>query len=254
MKIVIPIQVVPDSVEEIIINDGENGFDLEEIAWIINEFDDHAIEQGIILKEKIEAEVVVAAVGGEFADDGLFTAAAKGADRLIRINVDLASDEINNHALARIFKTLIEEEQPDLILTGVSNYNGFDGAMGALLAEYLGMPYVGYVSGIDVEGASASILKDYPGGVKMKYKAELPVVIGISSSENPPRYVPISKIRQAMKISSVEDQDGDLDLSGGLNINRMYEPEKGGRAEMLSGDLKDIADRIVEIIKTWGVI
>lgn len=254
MKIVIPVQVVPDSVEEIVINDAENGFELEEIAWIINEFDDHAIEQGIILKEKTGAEVVVAAIGGEYADDGLFTAAAKGADRLIRIDIDLASDEINNHALARIFKTIVEEEKPDLILTGVSNYNGFDGPVGAILAEYLALPYIGYVSGVDLEGVSALVFKDYPGGVKAKYKTALPVVLGISSSEAPPRYVPISKIRQAMKTSLVEDQDGVLDLAGGLSIDRIYEPEESGRAEFITGDLKDIADRIVEIVKDQGLI
>ena len=254
MKIVIPVQVVPDGVEEIVINKEKNGFELEEIVWILNEFDDHAIEQGIILKEMTGAEVVVVAVGGELADDALFTAAAKGADRLIRVNVDFASEDVNNHALARIFKTIIEEEKPDLILTGVSNHNGFDGAMGALLAEYLGMPYIGYVSGIDIEKMSAFVLKDFPGGVKVKYEAVIPAVLGISSSEKPPRYVPISKVRQAMKTSSLEEKDGNLELSGGLKIDRMYEPEVSGRAEILSGSLKDIADRIVEIIKSQGLI
>ena len=254
MKIVIPLQLVPDGVEEIVINKEKNGFELEEIVWILNEFDDHAIEQGIILKEKTGAEVVVVAVGGELADDALFTAAAKGADRLIRVNVDFASEDVNNHALARIFKTIIEEEKPDLILTGVSNNNGFDGAMGALLAEYLGMPYIGYVSGINIEKMSAFVLKDFPGGVKVKYEAVIPAVLGISSSEKPPRYVPISKVRQAMKTSSLEEKDGNLELSGGLKIDRMYEPEVSGRAEILSGSLKDIADHIVEIIKSQGLI
>jgi electron transfer flavoprotein beta subunit len=254
MKIVIPVQLVPDRVEEIVINKNKSGFELGDIAWILNEFDDHAVEQGIILKEKKGAEVVVVAAGGELADDALFTAAAKGADRLIRVNVDFAADNINNHALAKIFKTIIEGEKPDLILTGVSNHNGFDGAIGALLAEYLGMPYIGYVSGVTLEGKSVVVLKDYPGGVKAKLESALPIVLGISSSELPPRYVPISKVRQAMKTSTAEDMDGEIDLSGGLEIDRMYEPEVSGGAEILTGSVKEIANRIAEIVKSNGLI
>ncbi len=175
MKIVIPVQIVPDRVEEIVINQNNNGFELEEIVWILNEFDEYAIEQGIILKEKFGAEVVVIAAGGELADEGLFTAAAKGADRLIRLNLDFATNEVNNHALARIFKLIIDEEKPDLILTGVSNPNGFDGALGALLAEYLNIPYIGYVSGVDIDNNNAYVLKDYPGGIKVKFEAALPL-------------------------------------------------------------------------------
>lgn len=254
MKIVIPIQVVPDRVEEIVINAKKNGYELEEIAWILNEFDEHAVEQGILLKEKNGVEVVVVAAGGELADDGLFTAAAKGADRLVRVNIDFSTEEINNHALARIYKKIIEEEKPDLVLTGVSNHNGYDGVLGALMAEYLGYSYVGYVSGVEMGETSATVLKDFPGGVKAKLEVKFPAVLGISSSESAPRYVPISKVRQAMKTSSVEDMDGEIDLSGGLKIDRMYEPEVSGRAEILSGNLKDIADRIVEIVKSKGLI
>ena len=254
MKIVIPVQVVPDRVEEIVINKQKTGFELGDIAWILNEFDEHAIEEGILLKEKFGAEVVVIAAGGELAEDGLFTAAAKGADRLIRLNLDFRESYVNNHALAKAFFAVINEEKADLVLTGVSNPNGFDGSVGALLAEHMGVAYIGYVSGTEISGNSVLVLKDYPGGVKAKIEAEFPVVLGISSAHQPPRYVPISKVRQAMKTSSLEDMDAEIDLTGGLSSDLMYEPEVTGKAEMLNGNLKDIADRIAEIIKSQGLI
>ncbi len=254
MKIVIPVQVVPDRVEEIVINKQKSGFELEEIAWILNEFDDHAIEEGILLKEKNGAEVVVVAAGGELAEDGLFTAAAKGADRLIKVNIDFTTDCVNNHALARAFHSILQEEHADLVLTGVSNPNGFDGSVGVLLAEHLGVPYIGYVSGVEIAGNKAMVLKDFPGGIKTLLEVDLPAVLGISSAHEPPRYVPISKVRQAMKTSSLEEVDAELDLTGGLVSDQMYEPETGGGAEMLNGNLKDIADRIAEVIKSHGLI
>jgi electron transfer flavoprotein beta subunit len=254
VKILIPIQVVPDPVEEIVINKTGSNFDLAEIAWILNEFDDHAIEEGILLKEKFGAEVLIVAAGGEPAEDGLFAAAAKGADRLIKLSMDFRDNEVNNHALAKAFFTVIDAEKPDLVLTGVSNPNGFDGPLGALLAEQMGVPYVGYVSGVEVTGSTVVAFKDYPGGVKAKLEVELPVVLGISSAHEPPRYVPISKVRQAMKTTPVEDLDVEVDLAGGLSSDRMYTPEVTGRAEMLTGNLKEIADRIAEIIKSQGLI
>ena len=254
MKIIVPVQLVPDLVEELVINKDGNGFDFDELAWIINEFDDHAVEQAILIKEKAGAEVIILAPGWDEAEDALFTAAAKGADRLIKVDVDFEDEGINNHALARIFKPIIEAEKPDLVLTGVSNHNGTDGAVGALLAAYLGLPYVGYVSAVSVGDGKAIVQKDYPGGLKARLEVNLPAVLGIASSETPPRYVPVSKVRQAMKTSKIDEEEGELDLNGGLAAERMYKPEAAGRAEMIEGHLDDIIDRLVEIIKDQGLI
>lgn len=254
MKIMVPVQLVPDLVEELEFNKLKNGLDFENLAWILNEFDDHAVEQAILLKEKVGAEVVV--VGADWAemDDALFTALAKGADRLIKVSADYEGEGVNNHALARVFKPVIEAEKPDLILTGVSNHNGMDGVLGALLAEGLGIPYVGYVSGVKVDGAKAIVQKDYPGGLKASMEVTLPAVLGISSAEKPPRYVPISKVRQAMKTGRIDEQEGELELSGAVPAIVMYEPESAGKAEMIEGHLDEIINRLVAIIKEQGLL
>ena len=254
MKIAVTTQIVPDPIEEIVINAQKNGFELEEIAWILNEFDDHAIEEAILLKEEIGAEVVVIAAGGEPAEEGLFTAAAKGADRLVKMDVDFSSELVDNHSLARLFASVLAEEKPDLVLTGVSNPNGFDGPVGSLLAAHLGIPYIGYVSKVEISDNKAIVYKDYPGGVRSKLEADLPMVLGISSAHEPPRYVPISKVRQAMKTATLEEADVAMEPSSGLTISEMYEPETSGHAEMINGNLKDIADQIVSIIKSQGLV
>ncbi len=253
MKIIVPIQMVPDLVEDLVIADDGSGFEKDDLAWILNEFDDHAIEQAILLKEKAGAEVMLLAPDWDEVDDALFAAAAKGADRLVKIEAEF-EEGCNNHALARIFKPIIAAEKPDLILTGVSNHNGMDGALGALLAEHLGLPYVGYVSGVKLQNSTALVQKDYPGGLKASLEVTLPAVLGISSSEFPPRYVPVSKVRQAMKTSKIDTEEGEIDLSGGLAVDRMYEPVIAGKAEMISGDLDEIIDRLVAIIKEQGLI
>ena len=162
---------------------------------------------------------------------------------------------VNNHALARVTASTLKEIQPDLILTGVQAHDDLDGSVGPLLAEFLGMPYVGYVSGVTVSDGKAIVRKEYPGGLIADMKVKLPAVLGIQAAEEPPRYVAVSKVRQAMKGASIEEKDiAELDPSGAVEVERMYQPEVGERATMIGGDEEEVAEKLVEIFKEIGVV
>src|SRR4030042_411508 len=185
MNIIVPVKLVPDLVEELTIDASGTALDTAWLRLIINEFDDHAIEQAILLKERTGAHVTVLSTNVEGVEDILFTAAAKGADRLIKINGDLESG-VNNHALARAMASIIRDLKPDLILTGVQAHNDLDGSIGPLLAEHLGMPYIGYVSGVNVSGENVIVRKEYPAGLIGEMQALLPALLGIQAAEQPP--------------------------------------------------------------------
>ena len=220
---------------------------------IINEFDDHAIEQGILLKERGGGTVTLVVPEFDGADDVLFTAAAKGADRLIKITGDFIA--ANNHALAHCVAGLIKDSQANLILTGVQAHNDLDGAVGPMLAESLGLPYVGYISSVAINDGKVTIHKEYPGGLLAEMEVALPAVLGIQVSEEPPRYVAVSKVRQAMKDSSIEEQDAsDLDPDGGAAVGRMFQPEATSHAEMITGDPEEVTDKLVSLFKELGVL
>jgi len=190
----------------------------------------------------------------EGADDVLFAAAAKGADRLIKV-VGNFEEGVNNHALARGLAAILKDLQPDLVLTGVQAHDDLDGSVGPLLAEQLGMPYVGYISGVEVSGGQAAARKEYPGGLIAEMAVTLPALLGIQAADEPPRYVPISKIRQAMKSASIEELDvPELDPSGAPAVSRMFEPEAGERATMIEGDEEEIAERLIEIFQEAGIL
>ncbi len=253
MKIVVPIKFVPDLVEELTIDPSGAALDSTWLRLIINEFDDHAVEQAILLKERGGGQVIVSTIESEGADDFLFTAAAKGADQLIKLTGDFTG--VNNHALARAYTDLLKELNPDLVLTGVQAHNDLDGSAGPLLAEYLGMPYVGYVAGITVADGSVIARKEYPGGLIAEIEVKLPAVIGIQAAEQPPRYVAYSKIRQVMGTAKIEERPiADLNLDGGVSVSRMFQPEAAERAEMIDGDADAVAEKIVAIIKEVGVL
>jgi len=253
MNIVILVKLVPDLVEELTIDTSGKALDTAWLRLIINEFDDHAVEQGILLKESGGGQVTVVAPDIEGVDDVLFTAAAKGADRLIKVKGDFTG--INNHALARVFAEIVKELKPDLVLTGVQANNDLDGSLGPLLAGCLETPYVGYISGVSLGDGKSKVRKEYPGGLIAEMDVTLPAVLGIQAAEKPPRYVAVSKVRQMMKTSTIEERTtANLEMAGGPTISRMFQTEAGQRATMLTGSPDEVATRLVDIFKELGVL
>lgn len=254
MNVLVPIKMVPDLVEELVIDQTGKRLDLDWVRWKPNEFDDHAVEQAILIKETQGGQVTIIVPDMEGAEDALFTAAAKGADRLVKLTGEFPEDS-NNHALAQILAKYLPELQPDLILTGVQAHNDLDGSLGPLLAEYMGLPYLGYVSGIELEGSKAIVRKEHPGGVIAEMEILLPAVLGIQAAEQPPRYVAFSRIRQAMKTATLDEyQVQNLEPYGAGEVIQMKQVESSERAEMFEGDADQVADRIIHVLYELGVL
>jgi electron transfer flavoprotein beta subunit len=253
MKIAVPVKFVPDLVEELTVDPSGNKLDSSWLRQIISEFDDHAVEQAILIKEKQGGQVVVAATDADGVDDFLFTAAAKGADELIKFTGDFSN--LNNHALARLYSNLMKEIKPDLILTGVQAHNDTDGALGPLLAENLGIPYVGYIAGVQPSQDQVLVKKEYIGGLVAEMSIKLPAVLGIQVAEQPPRYIAYSKIRQVMSTAKIIEKTAqDLGPSSAVVITRMYQPESTEHATMLEGSTEVVAEKLIGIFKELGTL
>ncbi|MBI3950488.1 MAG: electron transfer flavoprotein subunit beta/FixA family protein [Acidobacteria bacterium] len=282
MNIIVLLKQVPDLVEELEVDESGTALDRSWLRFILNEFDDHALEQALLLKEQHGGQVKVLALDRGDVDDTLFTALAKGADWAAKITGDF-DQGVDSHTAARIFQTIIADMPHDLILTGVQAIDDLDGQTGAILATYLGLPYVGVVSGIRLDDSErvATVTKEYPGGVLAEFSVKLPAVLGIQAAAQPPRYVPVARIRQAMKTAQIEEiaapdvlamnwmpqglsaqpdvgvtlQDGGLPVEGrGLPVRRMFKPEVAGHAEIISGSLEEAVSRIIDILSEKGLV
>lgn len=254
MNIVVPFKMVPDLVDELNVDELGTGLDTAWLRLIISEFDDHAIEQAILLKEQGSAQVTVLGPETEGVEYVLFTAAAKGADRLIRFSTSLEA-RWSSHALAQSIVQNIRDLQPDLILTGVQAHTDLDGSLGPLLAERLGMPYVGYVSGVEVADGTVRVKKEYPGGLAGEMEVRLPAVLGIQAAARPPRYVAVSKVRESSRTAKVEQLTlPDSTVAGRAKVLRMFKPEVASRAQMIEGSPGEVADRLLVIFKEIGVL
>jgi electron transfer flavoprotein beta subunit len=254
MNIIVPIRLVPDLVEELKVAADGLSLDPDWLRLKLNEFDDHAIEQAILLKERGLGEVTVIALGAAEVDDALFTAAARGVDRLIKLTYE-EEQPVNNHALARRLAPLVQELNPGLILTGVQAHNDLDGSLGPYLAELLEIPYIGYVSAVKVRDGVATVYKEFPGGVLAELETYPPAVLGIQAAEQPPRYVAFSKIRQAAKNTPLDARPaGEIASGGDALLQRLFPPDSAGKAEMIPGDAETVAARLVEIFLQAGAM
>ena len=148
-EIVVIARLVPDLVEELEIAPSGTALDLSWLRLIINEFDNHAIEQAIILKEKSGANVTIISPEAEGVEDMLFTTAAKGADRLIKLT-GIGEEKPTNQSLAKTLAGMVKDINPDLVLNGVQAHDDVTGDLAPQLADLLDMPYIGYISGVSL--------------------------------------------------------------------------------------------------------
>jgi len=184
----------------------------------------------------------------------LFTTAAKGADRLIKLT-GLDEEKPTNLSLAQALTKIIREINPDLVLNGVQAHDDISGDLAPLVADLMDLPYVGYISGVSLEDGKAKAFKEYPGGVLAEMEITLPAVLGIQASEEPPRYVAISKVRQMMGTATIEEIAGEgLEVEHEFTIDRMYLPEAAEKAEMLKGSEEEIAQKLSSILKDLGLL
>ena len=259
MDIIVLLKQVPDLVEELQIDASGAALDREWLRFRLNEFDDHALEQALLLKESHGGRVTVLALDAGDVEDTLFTALAKGADAALKI-VGASEGGVSSHAASEIFKAVIGDRPRDLVLTGVGAIDDLDGQVGPILACAMNVPYVGVVSAVEMGegGRSAVVRKEHPGGIFSEIAVTLPAVLGIQAAAKPPRYVPIAKIRQAMKSSTIEEVpapgEGAPPGAPGLRVRRMFMPEAGGHAEMISGSPAEIASKVAAILVEKGVL
>ena len=125
-----------------------------------------------------------------------------------------------------------------------------DGQLGVLMASFLGIPHVSVVSAVEQKGGKLTILKEYAGGVMGRFEAAGKVVLGVQAARTPPRYAPVTRVRQVMQEAKIEEFEADAGgIASGSTVRRMFTPERGEGAKMLAGDTDEIADQIVALIK-----
>jgi electron transfer flavoprotein beta subunit len=253
MNIIVPIKQVPDLVEELEVDSSGRDLNREWLKFKLNEFDDHALEEALLMKEEQGGTVTAIAIDGDDIEKSLFAASAKGADRIVKVTGNF-NGTVSSHQAAKALSNVISSMEYDVVMTGVQAADDRDGQVGVLLAHYLGIPHVSVVTGVTVSGNSLTVNKEYGGGVMAQFEVNPPVVLGIQAASQTPRYVPVARVRMAMKRASLDEVDGgDASVEIGSSVKRMFKPTHGAGAEMLEGSASDQANRIIDILKEKGI-
>lgn len=251
MKIAVLLRAVPDPVEELELDGAD--LDRDFLGYVLNEFDDHALEEGLLLKEETGGTLTVFALGtADEVEQMLHTAIAKGADSARKLGDDL--DVVDAHAQAAVFVEALSDGGYDLVLSGVQASDELDGQVVMLVAAGLGLPHVSVVVGTQANDGSLRVTKEYWAGITADYDVRLPAALGIQTAREAPRYVAVARIRQAQESGALEKVDIDQpENASGVEITDMRLPEVGEGAEMIDGDEEAAADKILEILQAAGV-
>ena len=246
----------------------DDDFDIEGTAideryltYDLNEWDNYAVEEAVQISEaRDNVEVVTVTVGPERTDEVIRQALAKGADRAVRVWDDTLSDAgvLDPATKAKLVAAVADEEDPDLVLTGVQSADYSFGATGVALAAELGYEWAAVVNTLELDGETASVHRELEGGVEELTDVELPAVLTIQTGINDPRYASLRGIRQAqskpLDVKTLEDVGvaaEDLPLS--LTLSSLYEPETEGEATLFEGSAEETAGELADLLHEKGV-
>ena len=251
MNILVFVKHVPDTETRVKVAPDGLHLDLGEANFVINPYDEFAVEQGLQLREKLGGEVTAVTVGGEEAVKSLRQALAMGADKAVLCS-DAGFDEADAWATARILAAAAAKIPYDLILCGKHGVGGDNQQVGSLVGQLLGIPAVTVVTGMELEGTSLTLKREVEGGTEV-VKASLPALVSCQKGLNEPRYPSLKGIMAAKKKEVTTWKTADLGLApealaGAFALKRMELPPPRPAGRLLSGDIPAQVQELVKLL------
>ncbi|CDG33190.1 MULTISPECIES: electron transfer flavoprotein subunit beta/FixA family protein [Acetobacteraceae] len=244
MKVLVPVKRVVDyNIKPRVAADG-SGVETQGVKMSMNPFDEIALEEALRLREKGQAdEVVAVTIGAQVAQDVLRTAMAMGADRAILIQTDA---EVEPRAVSSLLKAVVEKEQPGLVSMGKQAIDDDMNATGQMLAARLGWPQGTFASKVEIADGRVEVAREVDGGTET-VSLSLPAVITADLRLNEPRYASLPNIMKARKkpLETIEAGSLGVDLTPHLKIVSVAEPP-----ERKAGVIVETVEELVEKLKT----
>lgn len=250
MKIIVSIKQVPARDSQLRIQASGRWIEESDLNFEINEPDAYALEEALQLKEKHGGEVIALCAGPARASQAIREALAKGADRAIHIEEE-ALASFDTLGIAKLLAQACAPERPDLILTGLQSDDLGYGQTGVVLAELLGLPHATIVMAVETTGSGIRVKRELEGGWFQHVDLPLPAVLTIQSGINKLRYATLMGIKKAKTKEVKRLTSGELGVSpsASASIDRVYLPQHSKHTEVLDGDPKEAAAKLVEKLK-----
>jgi electron transfer flavoprotein beta subunit len=249
MKIYVCVKHVPDSAATITIRE-KNQID-ESVTFLLNPYDEHAVEEAARLNAKTEgSEVVAVTVGKEAAITTLQSALAMGADRGILIQTDNRPDSI---LTARALKAAIQQDgKPDIIFTGKESIDSEGMQTMFRLAAALDMPVATNVVALSIDQNKAVVACELEAGVKQLLEMPLPCIIGAGKGLNKPKYPTFIDIRKAKKKKITQIDLASLPIeapSARMDILELKPAVEQRQPKELKGSPEETVRQLIAVLK-----
>ncbi|HET7658201.1 MAG TPA: electron transfer flavoprotein subunit beta/FixA family protein [Bacillales bacterium] len=241
-----------DTEEKIVINNGRISDD--DAEYIINPYDEYAIEEAIQLRDEHGGEVTVVTVGAEDAEKELRTALAMGCDKAVLIDIEEDVESQDPYTTSQTLAKYFADKDYDLILGGNVAVDNGTGQVGPRLAELLDIPHVATITDIAIDGDKVSIVRDAEGDEE-KIETSLPLLVTTQQGLNDPRYPSLPGIMKAKKkpLDTFELDDLDLeeeDVVAKTETIERFLPPKKEAGRILDGELDDQVKELVKLLRS----
>jgi len=252
MNIVVCCKSVPGLVTDLKVGADGKSLQYQSQLLAINECDEYALEEALVLKKAHGGQVTVISMGGIKSQDVLYYSLAKGADKAVRVDCDSHDPRIASTALAAALKKL----EFDLVLTGTQSRDTLGGQVGVAAASLLGLPFAYAVVGIEVpDGTTIIARKELGGGRFADVGLQLPALLCVQTGIQPLTFVPPARRIRARQQPVRSFSLGDLGLQAealapkGYLILDVRPPERSQQAELLQGSAQEIAVALLTKIR-----
>ena len=254
MHVVVCVKHVPDTEAPIRIRADGRGVEESGLNFVMNYYDEHAVEEGLRIKERAGGTVTVITAGPARAVEALRAALAMGADQAIHIQ-DPALETLDDLGVARVLAAAIAPLPHDLVLCGklATDYN--TSVVGPALAEYLGMPQATAVTRLELGEGRATAHREVEGAVEV-VEVALPAVVTVERNINEPRYPSLPGIMKAKRTPVTVETLADLgvtpDAAGGarrIELLGLTPPPKRQAGRIIPGEPDTAVRELVRLLR-----
>ena len=248
MKIAVLVKQVVGSESALEISQDQKWIDNSSATFVMNPPDNYAIEEAMLIKEKVGAgEVVIVSMGPQRVQKVIREGLSKGADRGIHIETE-SLNEIDPLYISKVLAETLRDENFDLILSGLQSDDSGMGQTGVLLGELLNMSTATLAIETDIDQNKIRVKRELESGWFQWVELKSPSSISIQSGINQPRYPSLKGIMSAKK-KEIKVVSAPL-IEKKQNVSEIFVPKKSKETEFIETDIDSTVERIIEILKT----
>jgi len=242
MKVLVAVKRVVDYKVQIRVKSDQSGVETQNVKMSVNPPDENAIEEAIKLKEQgVASETIAVSIGDDKSQDVLRTAMAMGIDRSILAKTDQLLEPL---AVAKVLKSIVENEKPDLVLLGKQAIDDDANQTGQLLSALLNWPQGCFISKLKIENNLLSISREIDEGIE-NLELTIPAILTCDLRLNTPRFASLPNIMKAKKkpLDVIDVGELGIDTTPKIKTIKVIEPPTR-KAGIIVSDVKELIQKL----------